>query len=432
VPLLQKPTLNYRKPHAYNAVVLASLTSRFPPFLLPLILINLTGHMALSGGRVSGSLYVLKTGNPEYLVGVFMALFSAIPVLTSLAIGRWVDRVGAPRVMRLGISLVLFGAWLPVVYLTLPTLLVMAVTIGFGFNVLSVAAQHTVGHLVENASPSERLANFGWFALGHSASSTLGPFIAGVLIDALSFRAAFAALAVFACAAAWLVYTRTKGLPGPHADPEAEVASNEEDDVREVQQKPRVLDLLAIPEMRRIYWVNMITASSWDLFIVMLPVLGVRLGYSASVIGTVFSLFAVGTFAARAAMPWLSQRANEWQILRVSLAVIVCVFIALPWAAVAPMLMTLGLIFGAAVGMSQPNLLSLLHAASPAGRGGEAVGLRSVLSNSVSVVVPVAFGAVVAPLGISALLFAGSAVFATGLPPAHRGATLRAAARSDI
>ena len=420
-----------RPADAYNVSVLASLTSRFPPFLLPLILINLTGHMALSGGRVSGSLYVLKTGNPEYLVGVFMALFSAIPVLTSLAIGRWVDRVGAPRVMRLGISLVLVGAWLPVVYLDLVTLLVMAVMIGFGFNVLSVAAQHTVGHLVADASPSQRLANFGWFALGHSASSTLGPFIAGILIDALSFRAAFAALAVVACMAAWLVFTRTKGLPSPHADPEAEVSTNDEDEVREVQQKPRVLDLLAIPEMRRIYWVNMITASSWDLFIVMLPVLGVRLGYSASVIGTVFSLFALGTFLARAAMPWLSQRANEWQILRVSLAVVACVFIALPWAVVAPLLMTLGLIFGAAVGMSQPNLLSLLHAASPPGRGGEAVGLRSVLSNSVSVVVPVAFGAVVAPLGISALLFAGSAVFATGLAPAHRGATVRAAARSQ-
>jgi len=420
-----------RPADAYNVSVLASLTSRFPPFLLPLILINLTGHMALSGGRVSGSLYVLKTGNPEYLVGVFMALFSAIPVLTSLAIGRWVDRVGAPRVMRLGISLVLVGAWLPVVYLDLVTLLVMAVMIGFGFNVLSVAAQHTVGHLVADASPSQRLANFGWFALGHSASSTLGPFIAGILIDALSFRAAFAALAVVACMAAWLVFTRTKGLPSPHADPEAAVSNNDEDEVREVQQKPRVLDLLAIPEMRRIYWVNMITASSWDLFIVMLPVLGVRLGYSASVIGTVFSLFALGTFLARAAMPWLSQRANEWQILRVSLAVVVCVFIALPWAVVAPLLMTLGLIFGAAVGMSQPNLLSLLHAASPPGRGGEAVGLRSVLSNSVSVVVPVAFGAVVAPLGISALLFAGSAVFATGLAPAHRGATVRAAARSQ-
>ena len=48
--------------------------------------------MALSGGRVSGSLYILKTGNAEYLVGVFMALFSIIGVLTALSIGRWVDR----------------------------------------------------------------------------------------------------------------------------------------------------------------------------------------------------------------------------------------------------------------------------------------------------------------------------------------------------
>jgi MFS family permease len=406
--------------------VIASFVSRFPPFLLPLILINLTGHMALSGGRVSGSLYILKTGNAEYLVGVFMALFSIIGVLTALSIGRWVDRVGAGRVMRLGMSLVLIGAWMPVVYLSLPTLLVMAVTVGFGFNVLSVAAQHTVGHLAANATPSERLANFGWFALGHSSSSTLGPFIAGIVIDWLGFRPAFAALAMFACVAAWLVFTKARKLPRPHADAEAEVAFNEEIAVREVQQKPRVLDLLATTEMRRIYWVNMIMASSWDLFIVMLPVLGHRLGYSASVIGTVFSLFALGTFAARAAMPWLSQRANEWQILRVAICVVTLVFFALPWAGVAPVLMALGLVFGASVGLSQPNMLSLLHSASPPGRGGEAVGFRSVLSNSCSVVVPLAFGAAVVPAGISALLVGGGVIFASGLPAAHRGVLARA------
>ena len=397
------------------------MLSRFPPFLLPLILINLTGHMALSGGRVTGSLFILKTGGAEYLVGVFMALFSIIGALTALSIGRWVDRTGAARVMRLGMALVLVGAWMPVVHLSLPTLLVMAVTIGFGFNVLSVAAQHTVGHLVSNASPKERLANFGWFALGHSASSTIGPFIAGVLIDLVSFRVAFAALALVACIAAWLVATRTKGLPGPHADPEAEAATDDENEIREVPQKPRALDLFATPAMRRIYWVNMIMASAWDLFIVMLPVLGHRLGYSASVIGTVFSLFALGTFIARATMPWLSQRANEWQILRVAILVVSLVFMVLPWASVAPLLMAMGLLFGCSVGMSQPNMLSLLHAASPPGRGGEAVGLRSVLSNSCSVAVPLAFGAAVVPLGISALLVGGGAVFATGLFPAHRG-----------
>lgn len=413
-------------------MVLSSFFSRFPPFLLPLILINLTGHMALSGGRVTGSLYILQSGHAEYLVGVFMALFSIISVLTALSIGRWVDRVGSTRVMRLGIGLVLVGAWMPVIYLSLPTLLLTALTIGFGFNVLSVASQHTVGHLVANATPTERLANFGWFALGHSASSTFGPFIAGILIDAMGFRASFAALALFACVAAWLVVTRARDLPRPEAAPvsalEQELAVNEDGEAREVPQKPRVFDLLATPEMRRIYWVNMVMSASWDLFIVMLPVLGHRMGYSASVIGLVFSLFAVGTFAARAAMPWLSRRANEWQILRASLAVVTLVFMALPWAGVAPSLMALGLLFGCAVGMSQPNMLSLLHAASPAGRGGEAVGLRSVLSNSCSVAVPLAFGAAVVPFGISALLVSGGVIFASAIPSAHQGVQARATA----
>ena len=381
--------------------------------------------MALSGGRVTGSLYILQTGHAEYLVGVFMALFSIISVLTALSIGRWVDRVGATHVMRLGIGLVIVGAWMPVIYLSLPTLLLMALTIGFGFNVLAVASQHTVGHLVANATPSERLANFGWFALGHSASSTFGPFIAGLLIDALGFRAAFAVLALFACGAAWLVVTRARNLPRANAAPDLEGVIADDDEPREVPQKPRVLDLLATPEMRRIYWVNMIMSASWDLFIVMLPVLGHRLGYSASVIGAVFSLFAVGTFAARAAMPGLSRRANEWQILRASLAVVTLVFLALPWAGVAPALMVLGLLFGSAVGMSQPNMLSLLHAASPAGRGGEAVGLRSVLSNSCSVAVPLAFGAAVVPFGISALLVSGGVLFASGIPSAHQGVQAR-------
>ena len=124
--------------------MLSSFFSRLPPFLLPLILINLTGHMALSGGRVTGSLYILQSGHAEYLVGVFMALFSIISVLTALSIGRWVDRVGSTRVMRLGIGLVLVGAWMPVIYLSLPTLLLTALTIGFGFNVLSVASQRGI------------------------------------------------------------------------------------------------------------------------------------------------------------------------------------------------------------------------------------------------------------------------------------------------
>ena len=403
---------------------------RFPPFLLPLIFISITGHVALSGGRLTGSLFILNNGYPEALVGLFMAAFSVVSVLTSLKVGRWVDSAGAVRAMRIGVVLVLIGAWLPVLYLSVPALLLTAVMIGFGFGVISMAAQHTVGHLVPNATPAQRMANFGWYALGHSTSSVVGPFVAGLLIDAVSVRASFAAMALSACVSTFLVARRINGLPGAISrkaadrtpDPALAGASEPDEVAAHVRRPPHVLDLLATPEMRRIYWVNSLAATSWDLFIVMLPVLGHRLGFSASVIGTVFSFFALGTFAARAVMPWLSRRFTEWQILRAAMVVITLVFVALPWLSLAPLLMGAGIIFGAAVGLSQPNMLSLLHTAAPAGRGGEAVGLRSMLSNGCSVVVPLAFGAALSTVSIGTLLFGGAVLFGTGVYPAHRGA----------
>ncbi len=239
-------------------------------------------------------------------------------------------------------------------------------------------------------------------------------------------------MALFACVAAFLVATRLTGLPGTRADGvtpekasscEQDVAADTHDDseAHEVVSKPSVRDLLVSAEMRRIYFVNMVAASSWDLFIVMMPVLGHKLGFSASVIGTVFSMFAIGTFAARAVLPWLSKHYREWQIMRTALIVITLVYALFPLAAVAPALMVLGLFFGCAVGMSQPNILSLLHTSAPAGRGGEAVGLRSVLSNGVSVVIPLVFGAAVVPVGIAGLLWAGAGLFGLGVWPAHRG-----------
>ncbi len=376
------------------------------------MLVTLTGHMALSGGRISGSLFALSVGSPELVVGVFMAMFSVLPTLAAMSIGRWIDRMGALPVMRAGVLAVLVGAWVPVLLLSVPALFVMAVLIGFGFNAMSVAGQHTVGALAQGKSPEQRLRNFGWYALGHSASSALGPFISGLLIDHVGFRAAFGAMAGFSCVACWLVFRRLSVLP---AAAKTEAAAT-------AQARPQAWhDLLAAPELRRIYYVGMALSCTWDLFIVMLPVLGTRLGFSASVIGTVFSLFALGTFVSRALMPWLSTRLREWQIMRAAMVMIALVFIALPWAGAAIVFMLLGFLFGASVGFSQPNMLSLLHAAAPSGRGGEALGLRALVGNGSSVLVPIAFGLAVGPLGVAPLLWAGAALISSALPAAHRG-----------
>jgi len=382
-----------------------------PHLLLPLILVTLTGHMALSGGRVAGSLYALRAGSPELVVGLFMAMFSILPALAAMSIGRWVDRMGALPVLRFGVLAVLLGAVVPVLWLSVPALFVMAVLVGFGFNAMSVAGQHSVGAMAHGKTAEQRLRNFGWYALGHSASSALGPFISGLLIDHAGFRMAFATMAVFTCMACWLVFRKLAALPAARVSTAAQADA----------KPPAWHDLLAAPELRRIYYVSLALSCCWDLFIVMLPVLGTRLGFSASIIGTVFSLFAVGTFVSRALMPWLSTRMHEWQIMRAAMAMMALVLAALPWAAAAPVFMLLGFVFGASIGFSQPNMLSLLHAATPGGRGGEALGLRALIGNASSVLVPVSFGLAVAPLGIAPLLWAGAALISSALPAAHRG-----------
>jgi MFS family permease len=380
--------------------------------LLALIFINMTGHMALSGGRMSGSLHILRSGHSAVVVGVFMALFALMPVVASLQTGRWVDRVGSAKVMRFGVGFVCLGAFLPVALLNVPSLFVAALLIGFGFNMVTMSAQHAVGHLADASLPARRLANFGWYAMGHSASSVLGPLLCGLIIDAIGFRSAFAAMASFTLVTVFLILRTANNLPVSKVPEQVLLAPS--------APKPHVMDLLATVPMRRIYWVNALSAASWDLFVVMLPVLGFRLGFSASVIGTVFSMFALGTFTARAAMPMLSRYFNEWHILRTNTVVIALVYAALPWATLAGTLMALALVFGLAVGMSQPNALSLLHGTAPQGRAGEAMGLRAVINNTCSVVVPVLFGAGIGAFGMAPLLWASSALFMTAVYPAHK------------
>src|SRR5450759_3725237 len=103
-PLMRKAArARYRARRLDNGPV----SKRFPPLLLPLTLVNLTGHMAFSGGRVSGSLFALSVGSPELVVGIFMARFSVLPTLAAMSIVRWVDRMGALPWLRSGMLTVL-------------------------------------------------------------------------------------------------------------------------------------------------------------------------------------------------------------------------------------------------------------------------------------------------------------------------------------
>jgi predicted MFS family arabinose efflux permease len=173
-------------------------------------------------------------------------------------------------------------------------------------------------------------------------------------------------------------------------------------------------ELLKHAELRRVLIATGLISMSWDLQTFVVPVHGTSEGLSASQIGFVLGCFAVATFSIRLAMPWLSRRFTEWQVLTYTLFNTSVVFLVFPlFSSLAP-LMVVAFALGLGLGAAQPNVMSLLHSRSPEGRVGEALGLRTTIMNSSHVVLPLVFGAFGSVLGAAAMLWAMAALVGAG------------------
>ena len=357
---------------------------------LPLLVgVGMANHIVLTGSRVAVSLDALKLGASPATVGLLLALFAVLPMLLAIPFGRMVDRMGVQRPMLVGSCGVGLAALLPVLVPGLPALFVTAALMGVSFMAYQVSAQYATGEL---GAPGDRARNFSLLALGYSTSSIAGPLVTGLMIDGVGFRAAFALLAV---APLWPVYvlgTERLALPGPHPD-HARHASRS------------TFDLLGHRALRRVFAINAITAVAWELHTLFVPIYGQSVGLSAFAIGLVLASFALATFVVRLAMPLIARRLTEHQVLTVALFVGGLVYLLFPFARGTGTLMVLSFGLGLGMGASQPMVMALLHNHAPAGRMGEATGMRMSLINSMAVAVPLVFGAVGSTIGLAPVLW---------------------------
>lgn len=86
------------------------------PQIFSLVIMSLFTHVTLSGGRVASSLFVLQAGYSEIIAGLTYGLYGLMPALLALHIGRLVDRIGARRIMRLSLIIMVVGLTLPAPY----------------------------------------------------------------------------------------------------------------------------------------------------------------------------------------------------------------------------------------------------------------------------------------------------------------------------
>ena len=151
-------------------------------------------HAAMAGQRMAAPLQALQQGHSAWSVGVLLALFAALPVVTALASGRMADRHGYHRPVRAAVACTMLGAGLALVACALPgwwqfaLLCVGAALSGVGTNIGLIAIQRAAGQLAGDST--ERLRVFSWLGMAPSLANVVGPVAAGFMIDAAGFAAA--------------------------------------------------------------------------------------------------------------------------------------------------------------------------------------------------------------------------------------------------
>lgn len=355
-------------------------------------------HLAFAGARVTLSLFALHLGASAATVGILVSLLALVPMFYAVKWGRYVDRVGVRGPMCAGVVAMLAALVLAWSVPRMEALFAVSVLAGCGFSIFHIAVHQAAGLI---GTPQERARNFSVLALAFSTSGVLGPMLAGFSIDWIGHRHTFLLLATA------LVATLVVMWWWPIDVPRHTTA------LKPGEQR-KLADLVRIPALRRVLVASAVLSMAWDLFSFVMPIHGSRIGLSATAIGLVLGCFGAAVFVVRLVLPAIVHRVDEWKMLIGAMFVTGFALALVPLVTDPALLMALAFLLGLGLGGAQPMVMALLYNTAPAGRGAEAVGVRTLLLNVSQTGIPLMFGAVGAALGMSPVFITMGIALAAG------------------
>ena len=358
-------------------------------------------HSAMTGFRMGAPLMALKQGYSPLAVGCLLALFAVSAVFLALPAGRLADRHGLHVPMRLAVLIASLGLGLSVLWPYFWVLCVSAMMVGGASGLAVIVLQRHAGRLAHG--PTELREVFSWLAIGPSLSNFVGPLLVGVLIDRVSFQAAFLAMATLPWLAWWLVRQVDRMPTIPSSDQAL---------------APSSWAMFREPAFCRLMLINWVLSSCWDVHTFLVPVIGHERGLSATVIGAILGSFAVAATLIRLVMPWMASRLQEGRVVGSAMIATSVLFVLYPMAHSAWLMAGLSVLLGFALGSVQPMIMSTLHQITPHAQHGQALALRSMAINASSVLMPLLFGTVGTLVGVGVVFWAVAGVVGGGAPVA--------------
>lgn len=350
------------------------------PVILPLLLSGFLVQALVPMVRILTSYRALDEGHSAEVIGAISAVFSLLPILLTVTIGRFNDRGGTGKVVAMGalgclVACAIF--WLSPTGLA--PLFVVNALLGISQTCVLAGLQVVTSR---SSSRAHRDAVLGNYMVAISIGQAVGPLVIGLGPDRDLLLTMPVAAALILLGTAVLLWRRMPRLPAASDRP--------------------TLALREIAATRGLWWVislGSIAVAAQDLLLAFLPVFGVERGLSPMTVGLLLSVRAAAAMVSRVLFGRAVRRFGLVQLALLSSglggAALLVLVVPLPVAAVTAAMASTG--FGLGIALTCSVALTM-EIAPPRARG-TALSMRMTAIRVAQFVIPLCAGLVMAPLG---------------------------------
>ena len=340
----------------------------------------------------------IENGASGFEIGLIASIYALLPLLVAVPMGRWVGRLGEVPLLVIG-SLAFIVLGISLAFLNDVIAIAAATAIAGVAHLANVAASQA---MVASRSPIQlQDQSFGYFSFSTSLGHTLGPlaggFIAGsagVLPKSSTSAFIFAAVLASLSLMPFLIF---KGMQ--------QVRSAEE---RAAAASIKARDVMKRPGIKPAIWTSLAVASTNDVLVVILPLVGTEYGISPVVIGAILSIRSGAAMISRFFLGKSTAKLGSARVMNYSIFLAAVLLFAAVYARTPLTLGAAMAAIGFLLGMGQPLTMSIVSKKTPIEERAMAISIRLFGNRFGQFLVPMGAGALAAPFG-SGAVFAGLA-----------------------
>lgn len=351
-------------------------------------------QLAVTVTRPTISYRALDLGAGELEIGVMVAAYAVLPLVTALAIGRLAGRTRHVAGVPLGGALALIAG--SVLAAVAPDLLVLGLAsalIGFGNLAVLLGAQSWVSR---SASSARYDAGFGWLTAGMSLGQAGGPLVAGFAVGSGGFSGVGGTATAFWLAAGIAVLVALSFLSSATPRSSTDEGSGLPLPAMAILRRPGVLSAMLV---------SVALLTSVDILAAYLPVVGVRTGIPPELVGALLAVRGLASAASRLLLGPLTRLSSRAALVIASTAGGAVTLVVVALSDVVGVLFAAMAVGGFLIGLGQPLTMTLVAVAVPFEARSEALAIRLVGNRVGQTVIPLVAGGFATVLGVAGVFW---------------------------